>query len=192
MADRDLPAEAVDEAERLTRRARQAVDDAEAAAYREDRDALLADHGYEARVREDEDGAVLALYPSDWVEDGTVRPDRIDDLDRGVERPLEGTGDPDDWEDIEAHNAELADRVGREHGGIHGANARALADFMSNHYARRIETASAAELAEFLSEYYPRNAWPSEEQRAVVERSIRLAFEAAGKRPPTGWRRPDP
>jgi len=33
------------------------------------------------------------------MDDRTVRTDRIEDVDRGVERRLSGAGDPDDWGD---------------------------------------------------------------------------------------------
>jgi len=59
------------------------------------------------------------------------------------------------------------------------ANARAFADFMGNHYVRRMETAGQRELRDFLTEYYPRNAWPSDEQREAVYESLRLVFEVA-------------
>jgi hypothetical protein len=174
----DLPDDVREEAVRLTRLARRATDDAEAAAYRERRTDLLDDHGFTARVRESDE--VLVLYPSEWVEDGVVRPERVDDVDRGVEIPLAGTQDGDDeWETIETHNAALVEVVASEHGPVHAANARAFADFMGNHRASRIESATAGDLREFLEEYYPRNAWPSREQRAVVAHSIELLFEAA-------------
>jgi hypothetical protein len=52
----DLPDDAVAEAERLTRLARRAVDDNERAAYRDRREEILDEHGYVARVREDDPG----------------------------------------------------------------------------------------------------------------------------------------
>ncbi|PSP27676.1 rnhA operon protein [Halobacteriales archaeon QH_2_65_14] len=142
----------------------------------------VADEAYRLtrRVRED-DNDVLVLYPDEWVEDGVAQLERIENLDRGVERPLGGPGETDRWEQTEAHNRELAETVAVEHGEVHGANAHALADFMSNHYAKRIETATGDELAEFVEEYFPRNAWPSDDQKAVVEESIRLVFECAGQ-----------
>ncbi|ESP89896.1 DUF7108 family protein [Candidatus Halobonum tyrrellensis] len=173
----ELPEAVVEAAERLTRLARRAVDDGEAAAYRADRDERLADHGFVARVREADD--TLVLHPEEWVEGGTARVDRIDDTARAVERPLSGAGDPDDWTEVERHNAALVERVAEEHGEPHTANARAFAEFMSNHYARPVEEARADELSEFLTEYYPRNAWPSEEQREAVDASLRHLFAAA-------------
>lgn len=180
----DLPQDVQATAEELTHRARRANDEAAAQTFRERRDELLADHGYSARVREGDDvpgvpahgsGAnreVLVLYPDDWLDDGTVRTDRIEDLDRAVEIPLTGPGDPDDWDAVDEHNREIAARVRERHGDVHGDNADAFADFMSNHYAKRIERATEREIQEFLGEYFPRNAWPSDEQRAVVEESI--------------------
>ena len=173
-----LPEETRARAEQLTRRARAAVDDREAAAYREQRAELVADHGYTARVRE-EDRAVLVLYPAEWVEDGTVHPDRIDDIDRGIEIPLEGPGEDAEWEVVATHNCEVADAVRERHGSVHGANADALAEFCNNHYAKPVEKLSPAEREEFLTEYYPRNVWPTDEQKAVVEESVSLAVETA-------------
>ena len=180
----ELPDDVAAEAERLTRLAREAVDENEAAAYRRDRDRRLAEHEFRARVREEDARDVLVLHPDEWVEDGTVRPDRVEDTDRAEEIPLDGPGDPDDWESVEAHNADLVERVREEHGEVHAANVRAFADFMGNHYARPLDSATGEEIGEFIHDYYPRNAWPSEEQRAVVERSLRYAFDAAEKRVP--------
>jgi hypothetical protein len=174
----ELPEDVLDRAEELTRLARQAVDDAEAAAYREERERLLAEHDYTARVRED-DRAVLVCHPAEWVEDGTVVPERVEDIDRGVERPLEGPGVGAEWEVVAEHNDEVVQQVAAEHGEVHGANARALADFCSNHYAKPIETATDEELDEFVEEYFPRNAWPSDDQTAVVEESVRLTVAVA-------------
>ncbi|MFC6787066.1 rnhA operon protein [Halobaculum halobium] len=180
--DEELPERAVDAAERLTRLAREAVDDAEADAYRADRAERLAEHDFTARVRDEDD--TLVCYPEEWIEDGTVQIDRIDDTDRAVEVSLSGPGDPDDWAEIEEHNAALVDAVAEAHSEIHAANARAFADFMGNHYARPMDSATEAELSEFLDEYFPRNAWPSEEQRDAVRASLRYVFEAADERTP--------
>lgn len=173
----ELPERVVEEAERLTKLATASVDDDEADAYRADRDERLAEYDFRARVREDDD--TLVLHPEEWLVDGTVRVERIDDTGRAVERSLSGAGDPDDWAAVEEHNAALVAAVADEHGEPHAANARAFADFMGNHYARRIEAATADQVREFREEYYPRNAWPSDEQRAVLDRSIELLFDAA-------------
>jgi hypothetical protein len=175
----ELPEDVVEEAERLTRLAREATDEDERAAYRADRDERLAEYGFLARVRREDAREVLVCHPEEWVEDGTIRPDRVEDLDRAVEVRLSGAGDPDEWDEVDDHNRALAEEVREEHGSVHGANAEALAEFMSNHYAKRISTATGNELREFLEEYFPRNAWPSEEQRAVVGESVELTFEAA-------------
>lgn len=175
----ELPDDVVTEAARLTRLARDAIDHAEASAYRSDRDDRLAERGYAARVREEDDRAILVCYPVDWEVDGIVDPEHIDDIDRAVERQLTGAGDPDDWETVDEHNRELADSVEASAGPVHGANANAFADFMGNHYARRIETAGKRECREFLDEYLIRNAWPSDEQLAVAEESLELVFETA-------------
>ena len=177
----ELPEEVEAEAERLTRLALDAQDPDEAAAYERDRASLLAEHGLEARFRPEDD--VLAIYPAEWVEDGVVQPDRVDDVDRGVEIPLEGGGD-EGWASVEDHNAALVEAVAEAHGPVHAENARAFADFMGNHYLQRVETATARQVREFLDEYFPRNAWPSEEQTEVVERSLELVYETAGERVP--------
>jgi len=176
----ELPEPVIERATQLTRWARRATGP-EAAEYRQRREELLEGRDYVARVREGSTDT-LVLYPAEWVEDGTVRIDRIDDTDRGIERSLEGG--TENWAVVDEHNRELADAVEAEHGPVHGANALALAEFASNHYASRIETLSTAALSEFLTEYFPRNAWPSAEQKAVVERSIELTFEAAGEPAP--------
>jgi hypothetical protein len=185
--DEPLPDPVVEEAERLTRLARQAVDDAEADAYRTDRDDLLDEHDYTARVREDDSGETLVCHPDEWLEDGVVRTDRIDDVDEAVEVSLSGTGSGDDWESVDAHNRSLVDDVRAEHGDVHAGNVDLLADFASNHYAKEIESLAAAELAEFRADYYRRNCWPASEEKSVVDESIELAFEVAGVQAPR-WR----
>ncbi|MFC7204393.1 rnhA operon protein [Haloferax namakaokahaiae] len=179
MPEPELPEDIQQQAARLTRLARDALDSNERAAYLTDRDEILSEHGFVARHREDDD--VLVLYPDDWLDaDGNVDVTRIDDTDRGIERPLSGTGTESAWHEIEAHNASLVESVEAEHGPDHGKNARAFADFLGNHYVRKIETAGAPEVREFLEEYYPRNAWPTEEQRSIVGESLELLFDAAG------------
>jgi hypothetical protein len=79
---------------------------------------------------------------------------------------------------VEEHNRAAADRVAEEHGPVHGANAHAFADFMGNHYARRVEAAAEPMCREFTEEYFVRNAWPNEAQREVVEESVDLVREA--------------
>jgi hypothetical protein len=171
-----LPDAVVDAAERLTRLARQATDETEVEAYRTDRDDTLAAHDYTARIREDDD--TLILYPDEWLDGDTVQLNRIDDTDRAVEIPLSGAGD-DTWAAVESHNAALVDAVGEAHGPIHEANARAFADFMGNHYCRRIETATADHLAEFREEYYPRNVWADADQQAALDASLEYLFGVA-------------
>jgi hypothetical protein len=198
----DLPPDSVvEEAERLTRLAREraatspprndgggdadlAADRDEAAAYRADRDERLADHGYTARVREDETRDVLVLHPEEWVEDGEIRTERIEDVDRGIEVPLSGPGEGDDWAAIDGYNRDIVAEVRAEHGEDHAANVGTLADFMGNHYAKPIHDATAEELSEFLTDYYPRNAWPTATQRDIVEKSVRVAFSVADERCP--------
>jgi hypothetical protein len=177
--DEELPEPIVEEAERLTRLARAAVDDSEAETYREERAELLAPHEFRARVREDDTGETLVLHPDEWKEDGTIRTDRIEDTSRAVEVSLSGPGDPDEWKSVDEHNREIVAQVREAHGDVHGDNAAAFADFMGNHYARPVESATSDEITEFLDEYYPRNVWPTEKQRTAVEKSIDLVFEVA-------------
>jgi len=175
----DLPDDTVEEAERLTRLARNATDDDEREAYLDERASLLDGHDFTARVRSEDTRDVLVLHPDEWTEDGTIRVDRVDDTDRAAEIPLDGPGDPDDWDEVDEHNRAVAAAVRDAHGNVHGANATAFADFMSNHYARPIESATSDERAEFLTEYFPRNAWPSKEQRTVIEESVELTIDTA-------------
>ncbi len=180
----ELPTEVIEEAERLTRLTREASAENEREAYLSKREELLDDEAFEARVRSEDSREVLVLHPTEWVDGGTIRRDRIEDTDRAVEIPLTGPGDPDDWETVHRHNEDVVERVRANHGDLHGDNARALADFMENHYARPIESATAAELGEFRTEYYPRNVWPTEEQREIVDRSIEIVFETTDRRVP--------
>jgi hypothetical protein len=175
----ELPPAVVDEAERLTRLARRAVDDNEATAYREQRAKLLDEHEFTARLRGEGPEVTLVLHPTEWVVDGDVHPDRIEDVDRAVERPLEGASDTDDWDAVDEHNTAVAERVAAKHGHVHGANATAFATFMSNHYARPVEEATSTMREEFLTEYFPRNAWPDEAQREAVEESMELVETTA-------------
>ncbi|WP_076607692.1 DUF7108 family protein [Natronorubrum thiooxidans] len=185
-ASEELPVDVVDDAERLTRLARTTPDDNEAQAHAQRREELLEAHEFTARVRDDDGDDTLVLHPAEWHDEaeGVIRTDRIDDISRAVEIPLEGTGDPDDWDVVDAHNRELAAAVRTAHGDVHGDNATALADFVGNHYAKRIEDLTEAELSEFQTEYFVRNSWPSAEQRAVIEDSIRLVYDVAGESMP--------
>ena len=180
----EVPPVVVDDAERLTHLAREAVDDDEAAAYRADRDAQLDAHDFAARVREDDTGETLVLHPEEWVDDGTIRPERVDDTDRAIELSLSGTDSPDDWQAVDDHNRELVERVRETHGDEHAAVVDALADFASNHYAKPIEALSAAELREFDVDYVTRNAWLDDAALAVLEESVRSALDAAKERVP--------
>lgn len=175
----DLSDDLLEDVETLTRQARRAVDDAEAEAYRERREVMLSEHGYTARVREDDDGDVLVCHPEEWLEDGVVRTDHVDDVDRAEEIPLSGPGDPEVWDDVDEHNRTVAESVEEVHGDVHGANAVAFAEFMSNHYAKPVESATPKEVAEFVDEYFVRNVWPSDEEEAVVEESVERVQELA-------------
>jgi len=183
----DIPADAVDEAERLTRLARAAERREDAAAaeeanvYRTRREELVAEHDYETRIRDEDD--TLVLYPEEWIEDGVVQLDRIENTDRGVEVTLSGPGDPEHWQEVADHNDDLVAAVAAD-APNHEANAEAVAAFASNHYAKEIEKLTAQEVREFLEEYYPRNAWPSDTQASLIEESVRKLFAAAESEPP--------
>ncbi|WP_128906114.1 DUF7108 domain-containing protein [Halorubrum amylolyticum] len=166
----DVPAETVDEAERLTRLARRTEDDAAAAFYRERRDELVEEHDYVPRLREEDD--TLVLYPDEWMDDGTVRLDRIETTDRAVEVSLSGPGDADRYREIAAYNDAVAEAVADAHDAVHADTARSFAAFMSNHYVRAVDDAPPDVRAEFREEYLPRNGWPSDEQLAVVGESL--------------------
>lgn len=172
---KEIPQETVEEASRLTRVARRASDPAEATAYRRQRDQLISGYGFDARVRDSDD--TLVCYPAEWIEDGKVRLDRVTDRDRAIEAPLSGSGDSDEWDSVEAHNAALVTQIRAEYGKPHAANARALADFMGNHYTRRMNTATPEQLEEFRTEYYRRNVWPSDNQRELLERTLQIVGE---------------
>lgn len=175
-----LPSSVVREAERLTRLARDAVDESEATVYRDERERVLAEHDYTGRVREDEDGETLVCHPAEWVgDDGLVDFQAIESTDRAVEVPLSGRGEQGDWAEAERINRSLVEAVREEYGEVHAANASAFADFMGNHYATPIPAATATHVAEFLDEYFPRNAWPTAEQESAVEQSLRYVFTAA-------------
>jgi len=173
--DQELPEEVVSEAERLTRLAADAAVEAEAEVYRGRRAEIVEDHDFVPRVREADD--TLVLYPGEWVENDVVQLDRIEDTDRAVEVSLSGPDHGAEWAAVEADNEAIVEAVAETHGPVHAANLRAFADFMGNHYLKRVDDATDAEREEFLTEYYPRNAWPSTEQEAVVEESLTLATE---------------
>lgn len=177
--DDSLPADVIDRAVTLSRQARAAIDENEQAAYLKARSELLVPHEYEARVRTDDTGSTLILYPTEWLDDGTAKVERIEDTDRAVERSLSGPGTGDDWESIDEHNRRIAAAVGERHGDVHGETAADFAEFISNHYAKRIEEATKDERREFRAEYFPRNAWPTDEQRERLDRSMELVFETA-------------
>lgn len=177
-----LPPAVRETVRRLARQERRVDRDERAAALRERREAVLEPHGYTSRVREDSNRDVLVCYPRAWLDGDTVRVDDIESLDRGVELPLSGAGDPEDWTALAARNRDLVADVHDQYGDTHGANAEAFAAFMNNHRAKPIADAIPEDVEEFLAEFYPRNVWPSSAQRAVVEESIELTCELARKK----------
>ncbi len=180
----ELPGDLIAEVERLTRLAQEAVDDDEADAYRADRDARLAGHGFTARIREEDAGEVLVLYPEEWVKNGTIRVENVENTDRAIERRLSGPGEPGEFEAVAAHNREIVTKIKTRAGPVHAENATAFADFMSNHYVRRVETATDREIREFLEWYFPRNAFPTATQHDAIEESLRLVFAVTDQNVP--------
>ena len=180
----DVPVEAVDEAERLTRLAREAesaepTPEIEEAAdqYRERRDALAAEYGYTARVRDEDDA--LVLYPDEWMDDGTVQLDRVEDTDRAVEVSLSGPGDADRYREVAAYNEAVAEAVGEREAEVHARTAETFASFMSNHYVRPVDDATPQMRAEFREEYLVRNGWPTDEQLDAVDESLSVIESVA-------------
>jgi len=180
----DVPVAAVDEAERLTRLAREAesaepTPETEEAAdqYRERRDALAAEYGYTARVRDEDDA--LVLYPDEWMEAGTVQLDRVEDTDRAVEVSLSGPGDADRYREVAAYNEAVAEAVAEREAAVHARTAETFAAFMSNHYVRPVDDATPEMRAEFREEYLVRNGWPTDEQLDAVDESLSVIESVA-------------
>lgn len=177
----DVPDDVADEVVRLTRLMDAAVDDAEIDAYRERRNELLEPYDVTTRIRSESTRDVLVCYPEEWVTaDGTVRTEQIEDLDRAVERPLSGPGNPDDWDELAEHNRTIARTVRDQHGDVHGDNAEAFAEYMNNHCAKRIENAAREDVERFLTEYFVRNCWPTDRQQSLIDESVEKTFAAAG------------
>ena len=179
----DVPTEAVDEAERLTRLAREATDPDEAQRYRMRRERIADDYGYAVRIRETDD--TLVLYPDEWIEAGTVQFDSVEDTDRAVEVSLSGPGDADRYREVAAYNDAVAETVAEiapaETAETHAATARSFAAFMSNHSVRPVDESSPEMREEFSEEFFPRNAWPTDEQRRHVAASLELVDRAAAE-----------
>lgn len=175
----ELPQAVVDRAVALTRSARRAGDAGTASALERSRDRMLETFGFEARIRESDDGAVLVCYPTEWLEDGVARLDRIKDRSRAIERSVSAESADAGFDEVDGHNREIVAAVESIAGSDHAANVTAFADFMGNHRLRPLEMATTADVKEFLDEFYPRNAWPTDKQETRVEESLRLAFEEA-------------
>lgn len=125
-------------------------------------------------VRRGPIGDVVVLFPASWVVGGTVELDRIDDIDEAIERPLDDQTTEDDWAAIHEHNLAIAEAVERRCGPVHGETVRALATYLSNHHLCRIEDATPTQLETFKEDYFERNAWPTEEQGVLLDRSIEM------------------
>ena len=170
----DTEDELIDRIVELSRQIISEVDQTAIKSLEERRDRLLEHLPYRVYIRSDTDEPVLVLYPESWIHDGIVDPDRIDSIDEAIERPLSSTVTEDDWADIHRHNMSIAKEVADRFGPVHGANIQALASFLSNHYLTRIEDINSAQLREFRDEYFVRNAWPTVEQKVVLDRSIKI------------------
>ncbi len=181
MADR-LPAAIRETALGLARKESRSSAE-EAARLRARREALLEEFGFTSRIRDEDERAVLVCYPSEWIVEGTIDREAIDDIDRAVELPIDGPVDPESWSALATDNQKLAKQVHTHHGPIHGNNADAFVVFMNNHRARPVRSATSDDIEEFLTEYYPRNAWANEDERAVVEDSLDLLFKLASNDP---------
>lgn len=191
MADDQLSEAVIDEAVRLTRLAQRAPESApagtfgeepslsEADRYRRERNELLEEQGFRARLREDDHGLTLVCYPAEWLQQGEVDLAAVEDTGRAVERRIDGTGGSDSWQPVAEHNREVAEAVATRYGEPHARTARSFGRFMASHRVRRVETATAEDILEFVEEFFPRNTWPTDAQRSVVMRSLRLTIAAA-------------
>lgn len=159
----------VEEVIRLTREALAGDEEA-----RMERDEFVQRHGYRARYREDD--RVLVLYPDDWVEDGEVVLDEVEDVDRALEVDLEREME---WRDAHRENEEVLREFEERFDDWQAYNARAFTEFLENHYSTSIHGATERLVEEFLGEYYPRNVWPPEEAEGCVEESVELLLETA-------------
>jgi hypothetical protein len=163
----------VDEAARLSRVALSG-DDVMREDARTERDELAAEHGYEARVREDR---VLVLHPAGWLdEDGVVDMDAFD-ADEAYEVPLDGGG----YDEARAYNDTLLEEFEEDASEADVFNARAFAEFCENHHATAVKNVSEEHVHEFIDDYYVRNVWASEEAEERVEESLRLLLREAGR-----------
>jgi hypothetical protein len=165
----------VDEAARLSRVALSG-DDVTREDARTERDELAAEHGYEARVREDR---VLVLHPAGWLdEDGVVDMDAFD-ADEAYEVPLDGEG----YEEARDSNDALLDGFEEmeDTGEADVFNARAFAEFCENHHATAVKNVGEEHVREFIDDYYVRNVWAPEEAEERVEESLKLLLREAGR-----------
>jgi hypothetical protein len=168
MTDGERP-DWVDEAVRLTRVAASGDE-----AAREERDELAAEHGYEARLRDD---GTLVLHPDGWLdEDGVVDMEAFD-ADEAYEVPLDGGG----FDEAREANDALLDGFVEEADDAVAFNARAFAEFCENHHAVAVENAREEHVEGFLNDYYVRNVWADEEAEERAEESLRAILSEAGR-----------
>lgn len=176
----ELPLAVREQAIRLAR-AEHEASETERKKLETERDRLLREYGFSSRIREDDEAVVLVCFPETWLSDGTVDRSAITDIDRAIELPIAGGEDQVSWEHVSRRNERIVETVRQQHGEIHGQNAAAFADFMNNHRAKSIGSATDEDITEFLTEYYQRNAWPTAEQKRTIEESIRITRKAAEK-----------
>ncbi|XGI83882.1 rnhA operon protein [Halorutilales archaeon Cl-col2-1] len=166
----------VDEAVRLTKMSLTSP----SPVYEDRLDELAAENGFVARLRDDE---TLVLYPDDWVVDGEVDVERIEDTDRAHEIPLSEKGES--WEDVHSYNSDVIEELSEmeEVTETEVSNAEYFVEFLENHYILPVDEVSQKHVREFLEDYYPRNVWSSPNEEETVKKSVRKLLEAAGLSP---------
>lgn len=150
---------------------------------RRERDAIAERHGYGVRLRDADD--VLVCYPLDWLDDGTVDLDSVEDLDRAVEVSLGGGSD--DVADVRDANDAVVEPVLEEADDAVGYDAAAFAEYCENHHRARLGEVSRTQVERFLEEYYPRNVWPPDGAEDRVEEALRRVLDRAGRDDLVDW-----
>lgn len=159
----------VKEAARLTRVALAGGEDA-----LQRRDEIAAEHGYEARVRDD---GTLVLHPDDWLDENSVVDMEKFDAEEAYEVPLDGGG----YEEAYEKNERLLREFEKDADDADLFNARAFVEYCENHHAVAVENASEEHVRGFLDDYYVRNVWADDEAEERVEESLRSLLREAGR-----------
>lgn len=129
---------------------------------------LAGEHGYRARLREDE---VLVLHPEDWLdEEGVLRGDV--DADEALEIAI---GDSGGAEEARQRNDDVLEgferRIEDEEVRF---NVERFAEYCENHHGVAVDEVTARQVDEFVDEYYVRNVWSSESAEEKLERSLEM------------------